>query len=86
VLVLGREKTCDLVVGEKTASRLHARIERSGLQYVLVDESTNGTFVAIEDEREVLLRHERVLLRGRGKIGFGISTASATEVLSFECS
>jgi len=86
VLVLGREKTCDLVVGEMTASRQHARIERSGLQYVLVDESTNGTFVAIEGDREVLLRHDRVLLRGRGKIGFGTSTSSAAELLSFECS
>jgi adenylate cyclase len=86
VLVLGREKTCDLVVGEMTASRRHARIERSGLQYVLVDESTNGTFVAIEGDREVLLRHDRVLLRGRGKIGFGTSTSSAAELLSFECS
>jgi len=86
-LVLGREKTCDLVVEEKTASRLHARIERRGLQYVLVDESTNGTYVAIEgDDREVHLRHDRVLLRGRGKIGFGTSTGSATELLSFECS
>jgi len=85
-LVLGRERTCDLVVEEKTASRRHARIERSGLQYVLIDESTNGTYVAIEDDREVLLRHDRMLLRARGKIGFGISTSAATELLSFECS
>jgi len=34
----------------------------------------------------VLLRHDRVLLRGRGKIGFGTSTSSAAELLSFECS
>jgi class 3 adenylate cyclase len=85
-LVLGRERTCDLVVEEKTASRRHARIERSGLQYVLIDESTNGTYVAIEDDREVLLRHDRMLLRARGKIGFGTSTSAATELLSFECS
>lgn len=85
-LSLGRDRDCDLVVREKTASRKHARIERSGAQYVLVDESTNGTYVAIEGDREVLLRHDRVLLRGRGKIGFGTSTGSATDMLSFECS
>jgi len=85
-LSLGRDRECDLVVKEKTASRRHARIERSGAQYVLVDESTNGTYVAIQGDREVLLRHDRILLRGRGKIGFGTSTGSATEVLSFECS
>jgi class 3 adenylate cyclase len=85
-LSLGRDRECDLVVKEKTASRRHARIERSGVQYVLVDESTNGTYVAIEGDREVLLRHDRILLRGRGKIGFGTSTGSATQVLSFDCS
>lgn len=85
-LVLGRDKTCDVVVAEKTASRKHARIERSGVQYVLIDESTNGTYVAIEGEREVLLRRNRVLLRGRGAIAFGTSTSAAAELLSFECS
>ena len=51
VLIFGRENTCDVVVREKTASRRHARIERRGVQYVLVDESTNGTYVAIEGDR-----------------------------------
>jgi adenylate cyclase len=86
VLVLGRDKTCDFVVEEKTASRQHARIERSGLQYFLIDESTNGTYVAVEGDREVMLRRDRLLLRGRGKIAFGTSTSSAAEGISFECS
>jgi adenylate cyclase len=85
-LVLGRDATCDIVVGEKTASRLHARIERRGVQYTLIDESTNGTYVEIEGDREVLLRRDRVMLRGRGRIAFGTSTAEATELLQFECS
>jgi adenylate cyclase len=86
VLVLGRDKTCDFVVEEKTASRQHARIERRGLQYFLVDESTNGTYVAVEGDREVLLRRDRLLLSGRGKIAFGTSTGSAAANISFECS
>jgi adenylate cyclase len=85
-LVLGRDKTCDFVVEEKTASRQHARIERRGLQYFLIDESTNGTYVAVEGDREVMLRRDRLLLRSRGKIAFGTSTSSAAEVVSFECS
>jgi adenylate cyclase len=84
-LSLGRDEACDVVIREKTASRRHARIERSGVQYVLIDESTNGTYVAIEGDREVLLRRDRVLLRGRGKIALGTSTVSAAELLSFEC-
>ncbi len=86
VLSLGRDSKSDVVVSEKTASRLHARIERKGLQYILIDESTNGTYVAIAGDREVLLRRDRIMLRGRGKIGFGTSTAAAVEVLLFDCS
>jgi pSer/pThr/pTyr-binding forkhead associated (FHA) protein len=86
VLTMGRERTCDVVVAEKTASRNHARIERSGLQFVLIDESTNGTYVAMEGHNEVLLRRDRVMLRGRGKIGFGTSTAKAAELMLFDCS
>ena len=86
VLVLGRENNCDIVIPEKTASRRHARIERRGSQYVLVDESTNGTYVAIEGDREVMLRRENVMLRGRGKIALGTSTEAAAEVVLFDCS
>ena len=86
VLALGRDATCDLVVSEKTASRNHARIERSGVQFILIDESTNGTYVAIEGDREVLLRRDRIMLRGRGKIAFGCSTGAAAELLLFDCS
>ena len=85
VLILGRENTCDVVVREKTASRRHARIERRGVQYVLVDESTNGTYVAIEGDREMLLRRDSVMLRGRGKIALGTSTDTAVELVLFEC-
>jgi pSer/pThr/pTyr-binding forkhead associated (FHA) protein len=86
VLSLGRDSNSDVVVSEKTASRLHARIERRGAQYVLVDESTNGTYVAIEGDREVMLRRDSVMLRGRGKIALGTSTDSAAELVLFECS
>jgi class 3 adenylate cyclase len=86
VLTLGRDASCDVVVAEKTASRNHARIERSGVQFVLTDESTNGTYVEIEGDREVLLRRDRIMLRGRGKIAFGTSTETAAELLLFDCS
>jgi len=85
-LSLGRDSTCDIVVSEKTASRVHARIERRGVQYILIDESTNGTYVQIEGDREVLLRRDRVMLRGRGRIAFGTSTAAAVELVLFDCS
>ena len=46
VLLLGRDKGCDIVFMEDTVSRKHARIVRSGDGYYLEDlQSRNGTFV-----------------------------------------
>ena len=84
-LSIGRDKECDAVVAERTASRRHARIERRGAQFFVVDESTNGTWLAIDGDKEVLLRRERALLRGRGRISFGTAPGTATDVLSFDC-
>jgi pSer/pThr/pTyr-binding forkhead associated (FHA) protein len=36
---------CDIVATERTVSRIHAKIRRSGFQYELYDLSPNGTFV-----------------------------------------
>lgn len=44
-VVLGREAGCDIVVPSKDVSRRHAEILASPRGYVLVDSSTNGTFV-----------------------------------------
>jgi len=46
VSTIGRETGCDVVVQKREVSRLHARIERQGLRYFLVDAgSANGTYV-----------------------------------------
>ncbi len=47
-LVIGREAGCDIVVPNKDVSRRHAEIFASPQGYVLVDSSTNGTFVNAE--------------------------------------
>jgi len=44
-MVIGREAGCDIVVPNKDVSRRHAEIFASPQGYVLVDSSTNGTFV-----------------------------------------
>lgn len=44
-MVFGREAGCDIVVPNKDVSRRHAEIFASPQGYVLVDSSTNGTFV-----------------------------------------
>ncbi len=71
VLTLGRDAQSDIVISDRLASRLHARIERRRDRFVIVDQSSNGTFVTIEGEGEIQLRREEMMLRGRGHISFG---------------
>ena len=46
ICTLGRSSVCDVVVDLETVSRIHAKIERDVVRYVLYDtNSANGTFV-----------------------------------------
>src|SRR5437867_11645895 len=58
-LVFGREAGCDVVVPGKDVSRRHAEIVQTPKGYLLVDSSTNGTFV--NEER---VEGQRLLARG----------------------
>ncbi len=57
-LVFGREAGCDVVVAGNDVSRRHAEIVHTPKGYLLVDSSTNGTFV--NDER---IAGQRILAR-----------------------
>ena len=57
-LVFGRDATCDVVVGGKDVSRRHAEIVQTPKGYLIVDSSTNGTFV-----NEVRVEGQRLLAR-----------------------
>lgn len=84
-LSFGRDGACDVVIQDKRASRSHARILRRRDRYVLVDESTNGTYVAFEGEPEMFVRHSEVVLGNKGLLAFGHSaTGGDAEVAEFE--
>ena len=70
-LSIGRDPQNDLVIGDRKASRMHARIERRRDKFVLIDHSSNGTYVTMENEPEIVLRREEIVLRGRGRVSFG---------------
>ena len=70
-LTLGRDAQNDVVIADRWASRLHARIERRRDKFALIDQSSNGTYVTFEGERELMLHREELLLRGCGRISFG---------------
>ena len=51
-LTIGREKRCDIVVADRSVSRLHAEISTNGGGLVLRDLSRNGTRINGEAARE----------------------------------
>lgn len=71
VLTIGRDLGCKLVVDDRKASRQHARIERRGDGFYLVDTSTNGSFVEINGRQEVMVRRNDMPLEQSGRITFG---------------
>ncbi len=86
IFALGRDAANDLVIVDRMASRMHARIERRRDNFVLVDHSSNGTYVRVEGEAEMMLRREEWRLRGHGYCSFGHPhEQDPTEVLEFQC-
>lgn len=85
-LTIGRDKTCDIVISDRKASRQHVRIEKRGNnRFFLIDQSTNGTFVVVGKDKEIRLYHEEMQLSGRGRFAFGHSTVNThAEVADFE--
>ncbi len=70
-LVMGRDAGCEVVVPGNDVSRRHAQIELGEAGYVLVDTSTNGTFVngtRIEGSR--VLRRADVIRVGADEFRF----------------
>ncbi len=83
-LLMGRSETCDLPINEKLASRQHVRIELRRDKFFIVDQSTNGTHVLIENTDEAFLRRAEMALHGRGQISLGKSfTEDPSEVVRF---
>lgn len=69
--IVGRSSQCDLTLPATLASREHARIECRRDRFILIDQSTNGTYVRTEDGNVVYLRREELLLWGQGVISLG---------------
>jgi len=86
VITLGRDPSADVQLRESSASRRHAKIERRGCAYYLSDESTNGTYLQIDGNREVLIRRDNTVLRQSGRISFGVSGEKSEESLYFSIS
>ncbi|HEX2199097.1 MAG TPA: adenylate/guanylate cyclase domain-containing protein [Burkholderiales bacterium] len=84
-ITIGRDAGCLLVVADAKASRQHCVIERRGQKFILRDHSTNGTYVAVEGEEEIILRREEFTLRRHGWIAFGQPRAETPDVVEYFC-
>jgi adenylate cyclase len=60
-----------LFIDNELASREHCHLEYRRGKYVLVDHSTNGTYVYPEEKQPIYLRREELPLQGKGFISLG---------------
>jgi adenylate cyclase len=81
---IGRRPVHDIVLADRKASRDHACILRRGDQFVLIDQSTHGTFVKLENGEEHALHHQELVLHRNGVMSFGRRVSeNGVEIVNF---
>ena len=66
-------------------SRIHARIEVARDRFLLIDQSTNGTFVINQEGQEAFVRRDSIVLQGKGLIGLGkLPDANAPDAIKYQ--
>ncbi len=68
---MGRADDNDLIVKGNLISRIHARVEKRRGKFMLIDQSTNGTFLQSIEGEETFIRRDSTELVGEGIIGLG---------------
>ena len=76
IIRVARDAGCDIVLQDRRASRLHATIEHRGSEIVLIDQSTNGSYVTLDRAPEVFVRRSEFVLQAEGRIAFASSSTS----------
>jgi len=82
---LGRDFQCAVIILDDLASRRHCTIEQRAGEFVLIDHSTNGTYVTEEGEAEVRLQQASFTLRKHGWLAFGQPRARTDQVVEYFC-
>ena len=86
VVTMGRGQQNDLVVQGELISRFHVCVEYRRGKFVLLDQSTNGTFVITQAGERVYVHREELLLQGTGVISLGRALAAdSPEAIHFSC-
>ncbi|MCK5002431.1 MAG: adenylate/guanylate cyclase domain-containing protein [Gammaproteobacteria bacterium] len=83
-IVIGRGAKADITIDAPLASRSHVMLDYNRGKFVLADQSTNGTYIKLNDGKEVYLRREELPLSSRGAISMGEKVdESSPLVISF---
>ena len=69
--IMGRADDNDLVIKGNLISRIHAKVEMRRGKFILIDQSTNGTFLQNVKGEETFIRRDSTELVGEGIIGLG---------------
>ena len=68
---IGRDVSRDITIDATFASRSHVNLEFRRGKFVLVDHSTNGTYVKLNEQNNIFIRREELPLIGEGYISLG---------------
>ncbi len=79
-ITLGRADDNDLVIKGNLISRIHAKIEMRRGKFILIDQSTNGTFLQNLQGEERFVRRDTTELRAEGTIGLGRAEAPGSSL------
>jgi class 3 adenylate cyclase len=77
-VTMGRADENNVTIKGNLISRIHARIELNKTRFMLIDESTNGTFIQSDDGEEIYVRRDSTQINGSGLIGMGRVAARGT--------
>lgn len=91
VFKVGRDEDCNIIIDGESISRVHASFVYRRGKFILIDHSTNGTFLRLNGSEELcLVEDEQCPLTGSGIISLGRSTVGANpetdeDVIRFTC-
>jgi class 3 adenylate cyclase len=83
---LGRGKKNNLIIHHRSVSRSHLSIEFRKGKFVLIDSSTNGTYINMDNGERIFARREEIHLHGHGLISLGKDVSNDDpEMIRYEC-
>ncbi len=83
---LGRSYKCELRVTNNFVSKYHAIISYQNGEFVLQDESLNGTFIEAEDLGKIRIKDQKAYIYGNGVISLGKPIEHAeNDCITFHC-